>query len=366
MNESQGSPRSYIRDKTNNTFFNNTKREMHSAAVERGKKLGEVNEKGETWAVYNDMYTNNPLRGGRDNYEYDHVRSSGALYAKHSHEFNDAEMAELINVTENLGVTSMAINRSKGKYEMEKILENPDKVKHLSINVAITKQRLILADDAIQIKIEEIRARNKQGTIQPVQKEVETATILPISEGAISKSKNIFAGIPTAREHPKKTASIIAAAVLCLLFYNFNLFGADDNVIIKGGNKFAPKSASTPSISSINPVKKTLSNTLNFKIKDSQLSPSIILNLKMKVDSLNQLNDNYVLTIKGYTCDLGTETYNQELSKLRAENVEKFFVENGIDPEKIKTSWYGETLFEKSANIKESRNKSRKVIVQIE
>ncbi|MFO0005936.1 MAG: OmpA family protein, partial [bacterium] len=48
--------------------------------------------------------------------------------------------------------------------------------------------------------------------------------------------------------------------------------------------------------------------------------------------------------VQGHTDDVGNDTFNLELSQARADSVVRWFVENGIDPARLRAVGYGETL----------------------
>lgn len=50
------------------------------------------------------------------------------------------------------------------------------------------------------------------------------------------------------------------------------------------------------------------------------------------------------LEVQGHTDDVGNDTFNLELSQARADSVVRWFVENGIDPARLRAVGYGETL----------------------
>lgn len=66
--------------------------------------------------------------------------------------------------------------------------------------------------------------------------------------------------------------------------------------------------------------------------------------------------------ITGYTCDLGPEQYNQNLSERRANAVRDHLVNiTGIDPNRLSVSGYGETKPAYPNDSEENRRKNRRV-----
>jgi outer membrane protein OmpA-like peptidoglycan-associated protein len=47
--------------------------------------------------------------------------------------------------------------------------------------------------------------------------------------------------------------------------------------------------------------------------------------------------------VTGHACQLGTEAYNMDLSKRRAESVRDYLANRGMDPKRIKLYWKGES-----------------------
>ncbi|MEO8934237.1 MAG: hypothetical protein ABI295_08005 [Xanthomarina sp.] len=109
-------------------------------------------------ALYTDCYTGEILRGG-DRYDYEHIRSSEAVFMMYRDRLTNHELAEVVNCSENVAVTLRTINQSKGKTRMEDWLANASNVSNHVINVALTKNALTKADRGIQNKVDEILSR---------------------------------------------------------------------------------------------------------------------------------------------------------------------------------------------------------------
>ena len=134
--------------------FKIIKAQMHSEALTRGAKENVKN------AVFKDAYTGKKLIGG-GKYEFDHIRSAENIYNKYKALLTDDEIAKVVNCNENVVATHMDINRAKGKWDLEKLLEDNQKVKKLGINLPITKQTTKKADEAIKRKVQEIIKNRK-------------------------------------------------------------------------------------------------------------------------------------------------------------------------------------------------------------
>ena len=76
-----------------------------------------------------------------------------------------------------------------------------------------------------------------------------------------------------------------------------------------------------------------------------------------------QTNKQATILVEGYTCDLGGEQLNTNLSKLRAEAVKKTLVDAGGPSDKIETKCYGKSRF-KDFNYP-NKSDYRRVIVSI-
>ena len=82
---------------------------------------------------------------------------------------------------------------------------------------------------------------------------------------------------------------------------------------------------------------------------------------------LNILNQNDLLKLEiiGHTDNTGSEKYNLELSKNRAESVYNFFKANKISENKVKTSYYGESLPIIDNSSKKNKAINRRVLIRI-
>ena len=80
-------------------------------------------------------------------------------------------------------------------------------------------------------------------------------------------------------------------------------------------------------------------------------------------DTYLKTNKTAMIVIEGYTCDLGEDRINTELSKLRAETAKSVLVEAGVPSDKIEIKWYGKTR-NKEFSYKDI-SEYRRVIVSI-
>jgi outer membrane protein OmpA-like peptidoglycan-associated protein len=345
--------RSYTRDALNTQLFNKAKKGMHQKALEIGRQGNIVNSQGELCAVFNDMYTDLPFKGGDDNYEYDHIISSHVIHSKYKRYFSDNEIAEIINVPENIGVTSRNINRSKGKYEMSQLLKNEQKLATLGID-SEGKQRIFVriakAQAAIRWKAFEIFLRRIKIKLPKFPKNVFTLSLLPNRK---------IAG-----------TAIIILLLLLLGIYIFKT--AHTSRSIDTNTTVVPKSPTveTPSYSEVIGNKVAVNPndskplTYHFTRNQSKLNSVTKKFLDSLVFTLISRND-FVIEVKGYTCDLGTSEYNDRLSEMRVRNVEKCLLDKGIDNQYIKTEWLGESLCTSKINQENQRSEYRKVDIYV-
>ena len=112
---------------------------MHAEAIKRG---------GDGIALFQDCYTGKTLRGG-DDYDYEHIRSSEAIFMKYRHILTNEQIAEVVNCPENVGVTLRRINQSKGKRKMEDWLQSFGHLPEFEINLKHTSLSLKRADEGI-------------------------------------------------------------------------------------------------------------------------------------------------------------------------------------------------------------------------
>lgn len=130
-------------------LFTKVKAQMHKEALARG---------GGERALYTDCYTGEILQGG-DRYDYEHIRSSEAVFMAYRDRLTNSEIAEVVNCPENVAVTLRAINQSKGKRMLEDWLSNAGNVFNHQINVELSKDAAAKADRGIQQKVQEILSR---------------------------------------------------------------------------------------------------------------------------------------------------------------------------------------------------------------
>lgn len=134
-----------------NKAFEKVKAELHAEAVLKGRGT----------SFYIDTYTGEKLWGG-DLYDYDHIYPSELIHSKYKDEFTDQEIAEILNVRENIGVTLRSINQSKGKKNPETWIQDVRQTRNEFIKVDLVEKAIQRAKQAIENK-KELLKRNQAG-----------------------------------------------------------------------------------------------------------------------------------------------------------------------------------------------------------
>jgi outer membrane protein OmpA-like peptidoglycan-associated protein len=86
--------------------------------------------------------------------------------------------------------------------------------------------------------------------------------------------------------------------------------------------------------------------------------------LKSLVDVL-ALRPDIMIEIEGHTDNGGTDAENLELSKNRANQVKSYLINNGIDANRVKTSYYGEAKPIASNDTESGRQMNRRVRIRV-
>ncbi len=69
--------------------------------------------------------------------------------------------------------------------------------------------------------------------------------------------------------------------------------------------------------------------------------------------------------IEGHTCNIGTEDYNMQLSRKRAESVMQYLINNGVDSSRLKAVGYGESRPVADNTTIEGRSQNRRVMAEL-
>jgi OOP family OmpA-OmpF porin len=86
--------------------------------------------------------------------------------------------------------------------------------------------------------------------------------------------------------------------------------------------------------------------------------------LRKVSDFLKQYPDTTAV-IEGHTCSMGSEKYNLDLSRRRAESVVKHLIASGVNPSRLKAVPYGESRPIADNKTKQGRKRNRRVTAVI-
>jgi OOP family OmpA-OmpF porin len=100
-----------------------------------------------------------------------------------------------------------------------------------------------------------------------------------------------------------------------------------------------------------------------FDFDQANIRPAFESTLNSVAMAMRQ-NPDLTLTVHGHTDSIGTEAYNQELSKRRAEAVQQFISRNGVEPERISIQAHGESDPVASNETEQGRQKNRRAVLQ--
>jgi outer membrane protein OmpA-like peptidoglycan-associated protein len=81
-------------------------------------------------------------------------------------------------------------------------------------------------------------------------------------------------------------------------------------------------------------------------------------------DSLKQYPDS-LIDVYGHTDSTGSEAYNQTLSENRARTVANYLQTQGVNPARIRSQGYGETMPVADNATEDGRRKNRRVEIKI-
>lgn len=85
----------------------------------------------------------------------------------------------------------------------------------------------------------------------------------------------------------------------------------------------------------------------------------------LKLISIFQKYPKTNIIVEGHTDSTGSDSYNMELSKKRAQSVTDYLTNNGIGNSRIETNWFGEEQPKYDNNTSEGRSKNRRVELAI-
>ncbi|HVN40928.1 MAG TPA: OmpA family protein [Myxococcota bacterium] len=101
-----------------------------------------------------------------------------------------------------------------------------------------------------------------------------------------------------------------------------------------------------------------------FGVDQADLKPGAMQSLYRLVTFLKQYPDRGVL-VEGYTDSTGSDAYNMTLSQKRADSVQTFLVQNGVDAKRILARGYGKAYPVASNDTADGRQRNRRVGIVI-
>lgn len=111
-------------------------------------------------------------------------------------------------------------------------------------------------------------------------------------------------------------------------------------------------------------IKITFNSGLLFDVNKATLRPESKLELAKLAGILNKYPDTNVL-VEGHTDATGTEEYNLELSRQRAQSVENYLASQGVDATRFTIMGYGESQPVATNETPEGRQLNRRVDIAI-
>lgn len=110
----------------------------------------------------------------------------------------------------------------------------------------------------------------------------------------------------------------------------------------------------------------TLPGSVYFEVNKSVVQPAMRSRLVEIARALARAGDDSRLLIEGHTDADGSNEYNLELSRLRAEAVRSVLVSGGVPPDQIETQGYGETRPIASNNTTSGKAQNRRVEIVLQ
>jgi OmpA-OmpF porin, OOP family len=135
-------------------------------------------------------------------------------------------------------------------------------------------------------------------------------------------------------------------------------FFIDDVKVIKVGGK--PQEPVLTGYPEIKTDEIYIMKNIQFKFNDFTLLESSYPELKKLVEIM-RFHKTWKVVVSGHTDDVGTETYNLELSLHRAGSVADYLIDNGIDPVRIKTQGFGKQTPLVTGTNETARSTNRRV-----
>jgi len=108
----------------------------------------------------------------------------------------------------------------------------------------------------------------------------------------------------------------------------------------------------------------TFDSGLLFDVNKATLKPQTKTNLNKLAEILQKYAETNVL-IEGHTDATGSEEYNLELSKRRAQAVANYLAGLNVNPSRFTTMWYGESQPVATNDTSEGRQANRRVEIAV-
>jgi outer membrane protein OmpA-like peptidoglycan-associated protein len=99
---------------------------------------------------------------------------------------------------------------------------------------------------------------------------------------------------------------------------------------------------------------------VNFDFDKAVIRPEDYAKLDQNVDTLKKWGDVDV-EVAGHTCNIGTDSYNMDLSRRRAEAVRHYLISKGVSADRLTVRGYGESQPVASNDTLEGRVMNRRV-----
>jgi type IX secretion system PorP/SprF family membrane protein len=114
----------------------------------------------------------------------------------------------------------------------------------------------------------------------------------------------------------------------------------------------------------VNKILLSVERNLLFERLKSTIQAKSFDELKSLADVL-ELRKDIMIEVEGHTDNIGEDTENMQLSKERANEVKAYLVKNGIDGNRIKVSYYGETRPIGNNETESGRQMNRRVRIKV-
>ncbi len=111
-------------------------------------------------------------------------------------------------------------------------------------------------------------------------------------------------------------------------------------------------------------IKITFDSGILFAVNKATLNQASRDNLRQLAGILNKYKDTNIL-VEGHTDNTGSEEYNMELSKLRAQSVANYLEANNVAPDRFTIMGYGETQPVATNATPQGRQLNRRVDIAV-